>query len=63
MLETKTKVYKLAAQVLAEPRAGQKVKLVALDPKTNIIPVEKLEAEAESSRSSPKRNWKYHPKS
>ena len=63
MLETKTKVYKLAAQVLAEPRAGKKVKLVALDPKTNIIPVEKIEAEAESSQSSPKPNWKYHPKS
>ena len=57
VLETKTKVYKLDAQVLAEPWAGQKVKLVGtLDPKTNIIAIEKMEAEAASRRSSPKPN-------
>ena len=47
VLQTKDKVYKLDAQVLAEPWAGQKVKLVGmLDPKTNTITVEKIEAEA-----------------
>ncbi len=57
VLEAKTKVYKLDAQVLAERWAGQKVKLVGtLDPKTNIITVEKMEAEAASLGSSPKRN-------
>src|SRR5207302_11475885 len=43
VLETKTKVYKLDAQVLAEPWAGQKVRVVGtLDPKTNVITVEKI---------------------
>src|SRR6266550_803884 len=55
VLETKTKVYKLDAQVLAEPWAGQKVRVVGtLDPKTNVITVEKIETEAASPRSSPK---------
>ena len=55
VLETKTKVYKLDAQVLAEQWAGQKVRVVGtLDPKTNVITVEKIEAEAASPRSSPK---------
>jgi hypothetical protein len=57
MLQTKTKVYKLDAQVLAEPWAGQKVKLVGtLDPKTNIIAVDKIEREAPSAGSSTKPN-------
>ena len=56
MLQTRTKVYKLDAQVLAEPWAGQKVRLLgSLDPKTNIITVDKVEAEA-GPRSSPKPN-------
>jgi hypothetical protein len=57
MLQTKTKVYKLDAQVLAEEWAGQKVKLVGtLDPKTNIIAVEKMQGAAKSARSSTKPN-------
>ena len=57
VLQTRTKVYKLDAQVLAEQWAGQKVKLVgSLDPKTNIITVEKMEAEAAGLGSSPKPN-------
>ena len=47
MLQTKSKVYKLDSQDLAEGWAGQKVKLTGtLDPKTNVIAVEKIEAEA-----------------
>ena len=57
MLQTKTKVYKLDAQVLAEEWAGQKVKLAGtLDSKTNIIAVEKMEGEARSRGSSTKPN-------
>lgn len=57
MLQTKTKVYKLDAQVLAEEWAGQKVKLVGtLDSKTNIIAVEKIEGEGRSRGSSTKPN-------
>jgi hypothetical protein len=57
MLQTKTKVYKLDAQALAEQWAGQKVKLVGtLDPKTNIITVEKIAADAASPGRSPKPN-------
>ena len=57
MLQTKTKVYKLDAQVLAEEWAGQRVKLVGtLDPKTNIIAVEKMEADAASRGSSTRPN-------
>jgi len=53
MLQTKTKVYKLDAQALAEGWAGQRVKLVgALDPKTNIIAVEKMEADTASRGSA-----------
>lgn len=45
VLQIKDKVYKLDAQVLAEPWAGQKVKMIGtLDPKTNTITVEKIEA-------------------
>lgn len=57
MLQTKTKVYKLDAQVLAKAWAGQKVKLVgALDPKTNTIAVDKIEREGTSPGSSTKPN-------
>lgn len=50
MLQTKDKVYKLDAQVLAEEWAGQKVKLTGtLDPKTNAITVVKIEALAPST--------------
>ena len=57
MLQTKTKVYKLDAQVLAEEWAGQKVKLAGtLDSKTNIIAVEKMEGEARGRGSSTKAN-------
>ena len=57
MLQTKTKVYKLDAQVLAEEWAGQRVKLVGtLDPKTNIIAVAKMEADATSRGSSTRPN-------
>lgn len=45
VLQSKDKVYKLDAQVLAEPWAGQKVKLTGtLDSKTNMITVDKIEA-------------------
>jgi len=57
VLQTKDKVYKLDAQVLAEQWAGQKVKLTGtLDPKTNAIAVEKIEAWASSPAGSPKPN-------
>lgn len=57
MLQTKDKVYKLDAQVLAEEWAGQKVKVVGtLDPKTNTITVEKMEALAPTAGNSPKPN-------
>ena len=53
VLQTKDKVYKLDAQVLAEEWAGQKVKVVGtLDPKTNKITVEKIEALTPSPGSS-----------
>ena len=43
VLQTKDKVYKLDAQVLAEEWAGQKVKVAGtVDPKTGTITVEKL---------------------
>jgi uncharacterized protein DUF5818 len=45
VLQTKDKVYKLDAQSLAEPWAGQKVRVVGtLDPKTNMIKVVNIEA-------------------
>jgi len=57
MLQTKDKVYKLDAQVLAEQWAGQKVKVTGtVDPKTNSITVDKIEALAPSPGSSPKPN-------
>ena len=57
MLQTKDKVYKLDAQVLAEQWVGQKVKVMGtLDPKTNTIAVEKMEALTPSPGSSPKPN-------
>lgn len=57
MLQTKDKVYKLDAQVLAEEWAGQKVKVGGtLDPKTNTITVEKIEALAPRPGGSPKPN-------
>jgi hypothetical protein len=43
VLQTKDKVYKLDAQVLAEQWAGLKVKVVGtLDPKTGVITVESV---------------------
>lgn len=55
MLQTKDKVYKLDAQVLAEQWAGQKVKVAGkLDPKTNTITVESIEALAASPGSAPR---------
>ncbi|HKD52113.1 MAG TPA: DUF5818 domain-containing protein [Candidatus Acidoferrum sp.] len=57
VLQIKDKVYKLDAQVLAEEWAGQKVKLTGtLDPKTNTITVEKIEAPAPAPVNSPKPN-------
>ena len=57
VLQTKDKVYKLDAQVLAEEWAGQKVKVVGtLDPKTGTITVAKIEAEAASPSNAPKPN-------
>lgn len=57
VLQIKEKVYKLDAQVLAEEWAGQKVKVVGtLDPKTNTITVEKIEALASGTGSSQKPN-------
>lgn len=50
VLQIKDKVYKLDAQALAEPWAGQKVKVVGkLDPKTNTITVENIEPMTSSS--------------
>jgi hypothetical protein len=55
VLQSKDKVYKLDAQALAEEWAGQKVKVVGtLDPKTNAITVDKIEALAPATGSSPK---------
>ena len=57
VLQTKDKVYKLDAQVLAEEWAGQRVKVIGtLDPKTNTITVEKIEALTASTGTSPKPN-------
>ena len=57
VLQTKDKVFKLDAQVLTEEWAGHRVKVVGtLDPKTNMIKVEKIEAEAFSPSISPKPN-------
>lgn len=53
VLQSKDKVYKLDAQVLAEPWAGQEVKLTGtLDPKTNMITVDKIEALATRATNS-----------
>ncbi len=52
VLQTKDKVYKLDAQVLAEEWAGQKVKVRGtFDPQTNTITVARIEAEAASPGS------------
>jgi hypothetical protein len=57
VLQSKDKVYKLDAQVLAEEWAGQKVRVVGkLDPKTGTITVAKIEAEAAGASSLPKPN-------
>ena len=57
VLQTKDKVYKLDAQVLAGEWAGHRVRVVGtLDPKTNTITVEKIEAEALSPSKGPKPN-------
>src|SRR5215470_16686518 len=57
VLQIKDKVYKLDAQILAEPWAGQRVKVIGtLDPKTNSITVEKIEALASTPGNSPKPN-------
>jgi hypothetical protein len=53
VLQTKDKVYKLDAQALAEPWAGQKVKVLGkLDPKTDIITVENIEPLTSNSGSA-----------
>jgi Protein of unknown function (DUF5818) len=53
VLQSKDKVYKLDAQVLAEQWAGQKVKVVGtLDPKANTITVDKIEALAVTASNS-----------
>jgi hypothetical protein len=57
MLQTKDKVYKLDAQVLAEQWAAQKVKVTGtLGPKTNTITVEKMEALVPTPGTSSKPN-------
>ena len=57
VLQIKDKVYKLDAQILAEAWAGQRVKVIGtLDPKTNSITVEKIEALASTPANSPKPN-------
>lgn len=57
VLQSKDKVYKLDAQALAEEWAGQKVKVVGtLDPKTNAITVDKIEALAPSTGGPAKPN-------
>jgi hypothetical protein len=54
MLQTKDKVYKLDAQVLAEQWAGQKVKVTGtLDLKTNTITVDRIEALARATAPKP----------
>jgi len=53
VLQTKDKVYKLDAQVLAEEWAGHKVKVAGmLDPKTNVITVGKIAEAAGPGNSS-----------
>jgi hypothetical protein len=57
VLQTKDKVYKLDAQVLAEQWAGLKVRIIGtLDPKTDVITVRSIEPTAASSgkKSAPK---------
>jgi hypothetical protein len=57
VLQTKEKVYKLDAQVLAEQWAGLKVKINGtLDPKTDLITVRSIEPLAASTgkKSAPK---------
>ena len=45
VLQTHDKVYKLDAQVLAEPWAGRNVRIVGtLDPKTDVITVRSIDA-------------------
>jgi hypothetical protein len=57
VLQTKNKVYKLDAQVLAEEWAGLKVKVIGtLDAKTGIITVEKITPQAASASSAPRSN-------
>jgi uncharacterized protein DUF5818 len=57
VLQTKEKVYKFDAQVLAEEWAGQKVKVVGtLDPKAGVITVEKIEALVANPSSAHKPN-------
>jgi hypothetical protein len=53
VLQTKDKVYKLDAQVLAEEWAGVKVKVVGtLDPKTDTITVESISPQAANSNGA-----------
>jgi Protein of unknown function (DUF5818) len=57
VLQIKDKVYKLDAQALAEPWAGQKVKVVGkLDSKTNTITVDNIEPIASSSAGTSRPN-------
>ena len=54
VLQAKDKVYKLDAQALAEPWAGQKVKIVGtMDLKTSMIIVEKIEPVTVNSLPKP----------
>ena len=55
VLQTKDKVYKLDAQILAQEWAGQRVKVVgALDSKSAVITVVKIEAVDASPSNAPK---------
>lgn len=57
VLQTKDKVYKLDAQVLAEQWAGLKVKVVGtLDPKTDVITVESIGPQTASPSKTPHPN-------
>ena len=57
VLQTKDKVYKLDAQVLAEQWAGLKVKVVGtLDAKTGLITVESIASQAASPGNGPRPN-------
>jgi hypothetical protein len=57
VLQTKDKVYKLDAQVLAEQWAGLTVKVIGtLDPKTDVISVRSIEAFSLTASKAPAPN-------